>query len=112
MRPPVSEARRTIVLGWDEATLQSTVVELATLLRYRWYHTHDSRRSPSGFPDLVLASPQGSLLFVELKREDGRVTEQQFAWLRAVSARADFAGVWRPSDWLDGTVEHTLRRLQ
>ena len=112
MRPPVSPARQAIVLAWLEAELQSNVTELLTLLRYRWYHTHDSRRSPSGFPDLVAISPRGALVVIELKKEDGRVSTAQFEWLQAFSVRADVTAVWRPSDWLDGTIEQTLRRLQ
>ncbi len=37
-----------------EKPFQAQVVELARLSGWLTYHTHDSRRSQSGFPDLVL----------------------------------------------------------
>ena len=46
------------------------------------YHTHDSRRSAKGFPDLVLAK-NGVVLIVELKTDTGVATPDQVAWLLA-----------------------------
>ena len=37
-----------------EADFQAQVVKLALLLGWKVYHTHDSRRSREGFPDLIL----------------------------------------------------------
>lgn len=94
-----------------EAGFQRTVTEYATWRGWRWYHTHDSRRSPSGFPDLVLVRGQ-NLIFVELKSEKGRVTSDQQEWIDALSAtNYDHSGplvfVWRPSDW--ESIERELR---
>ena len=63
----------------------------------------------AGFPDLVLAKP-GRLLFVELKSENGRLSQEQARWLAALglTERAEVK-VWRPSDWLGGTIEAVLR---
>jgi hypothetical protein len=67
----------------DEAAFQVRIIELATVHGWRVYHTHDSRRSEPGFPDLVLV--RGSrLLFVELKVGKRQLTDEQRDWLRAL----------------------------
>jgi hypothetical protein len=63
-----------------EAQWQAQVVGLAGFYGWRVYHTHDSRRSAPGFPDLVLVRPP-ELIFAELKGESTRVTPDQEAWL-------------------------------
>ena len=71
------------------------------------YHTHDSRRSQPGFPDLVLV--KNRVLFRELKTDKGRLTATQKEWIRALwDAGADIA-VWRPADIDD--VAHELTML-
>ena len=58
-----------------ERQFQRQVLDLARLCGYRAYHTHDSRRSQPGFPDIVLVNPERRhTLFVELKTSTGRVT--------------------------------------
>lgn len=82
-----------------ERAFQTDVVDFATLLQYRHYHTYDSRHSVEGFPDLVLArAPR--LLFVELKAERGKLADAQIGWLLALEQCADAeVYVWRPTDW-------------
>ena len=71
-----------------ESQFQSAVIELAKLNGYRLiYHTHDSRRSVPGFPDLVLVSEH-----------------RQRALFRELNA-----GVWRPEDLTNGHILHDLR---
>lgn len=81
-----------------EKEFQVQVVEVARACGWHWYHSHDSRRSPAGFPDLVLVRGD-RLIFAELKRESGRVTEAQRDWIDALSGGPWTACVWRPSDW-------------
>ncbi len=68
----------------SEAAFQQQVVNLAGF--YGWslvYHTHDSRRSQPGFPDLVLVrAPE--LVFAELKAETGVVKPEQQDWIDAL----------------------------
>lgn len=65
----------------DEAAFQVRVVSMLTAHGYRVYHTHDSRRSEPGFPDL-LAIRGGRLLAIELKVGRRQVTAEQREWLR------------------------------
>jgi hypothetical protein len=92
-----------------ERDFQRQVVELATLCRWRVYHTYDSRRSNPGFPDLVLVR-DGIVVFAELKNQAGRLTDDQREWLAAltrVATQLEDEGAnprvqvycWRPADW-------------
>lgn len=82
-----------------EHAFQQQVEGLARVYRWRRYHTHDSRRSNAGFPDLVLVrGPE--LLFVELKTRTGRVRPEQHDWLDALRAVPGIeVYLWRPDDW-------------
>ena len=65
----------------EEEILQDSIIELAKLLGYLHYHTHNSRRSPEGFPDLVLAHQKtGTVLWIECKSKDGQLSEDQIKW--------------------------------
>lgn len=89
-----------------ERQWQDRVVDLARWHGWRTYHTHDSRRSAAGFPDLVLVRG-GRLLFVELKSSSGRVTPAQRVWLADLSACPGVeVHLWRPADWVE--VQTTL----
>jgi len=92
-----------------ESDLLQAVREAARWLGLRPYHTHDSRRSEPGFPDLVIVGP-GGVLFREVKTARGRVTPDQRRWLDALSAAGADAGVWRPGDWPLGVLAD-LRRV-
>ena len=80
-----------------EKPFMAQVVKLARLRAWRVYHTHDSRRSAAGFPDLVLCRPP-RLIFAELKSEKAKPTIEQVAWLDALSGTGAEVSVWRPSD--------------
>ncbi|MBQ1047785.1 VRR-NUC domain-containing protein [Micromonospora sp. C51] len=93
-----------------EAYLQSNVLKLCTSYRLLAYHTHDSRRSQPGFPDLVIVGP-GGVLFVELKSEAGKTTADQEKWLAALNGAGVRAELWRPADLYSGRINDTLRDL-
>ena len=81
-----------------ERDFQAAVCELAKTFGCLVYHTHDSRRSEPGFPDLVIVGRRG-VLFRELKIEGGRLTPAQESWIYALqNAQAD-AMAWYPKDW-------------
>ncbi len=95
----------TVLTSLTEAQWQAQVLDLAALLgwdRRLAYHTHDSRRSQPGFPDLVLVRAPRVIL-AELKRDDGDLTAEQVRWLDALRRCAGGAGgvevyLWRPRD--------------
>lgn len=106
----VKAHREALVLGWSERQLQDHVMLVARALGWRVYHTHDSRRSPAGFPDLVMVhAVQRRTVFRELKAERGRMRPGQPEWLEDLGAAGQDAGVWRPRDVVSGEVERTLR---
>ena len=92
-----------------EAALQASVRQLAELEGWRHYHTHDSRRSESGFPDSLMAR-DGRLIAAELKRETKQPTQAQLDWLAALEAAGVEAYIWRPSDWREGRIARVLGR--
>lgn len=95
----------------SESQFQSAVIELAKLNGYRLiYHTHDSRRSVAGFPDLVLVSEHRQrALFRELKTDKGRLSPEQFDWITSMQLAKLNAGVWRPADLTNGHILKDLR---
>lgn len=82
----------------SEADWQRQVLQLAHTLGWRHFHPWRSDNSPSGWPDLVLLR-RPRVLFVELKRESGKVSEAQQQWLDDLAACGQSVYVWRPSDW-------------
>lgn len=95
----------------SEADFQNQVLRATRLLGLAVYHTYDSRRSASGYPDLTIVGANG-LLFRELKSERGRTSPHQQYWLAALQEAGVDAKVWRPADWPEITVElQALGRL-
>jgi len=71
-----------------EADLLALLRQAADWGGWLRYHTHDSRRSEPGFPDLVLIR-RDRLLAVEVKRRGGKATEAQKTWLAAFGGVED-----------------------
>lgn len=102
-----AEYRAMMADSMSEKQFQDHVVALAHRLGWLVYHTHDSRRSAPGFPDLVLV--RGTTLFRELKAANGVVSKDQRVWLTALETAGEDAGVWKPKDLMSGRVEQELR---
>ena len=88
----------TAALEMSEAELQILVCDAADLHGWLTYHTHDSRRSPAGFPDLIMLRDRYELV-VELKSATGRLRPDQVVWMDAF-AKVDTisSAVVRPVD--------------
>lgn len=96
----------------SEAIFQQQVIELAHITGWQVLHVRRSigRRggkqayqtttSIKGWPDLYLFRP-GQHLAAELKREKGRLTEEQRQCLADLAAAGVPVHVWRPSDFDD-----------
>lgn len=105
-----AEHRASVAEAMTEDALLAQVRRLASDVGWLTYHTHDSRRSESGFPDLVLISPrQGRILFRELKTMRGRVSPDQKIWIEGLTAVGQDAGVWRPDDLVEERILGELR---
>ena len=107
----------------SETELTDAVIEMAGWTGWLRHHDRPAQnrrgdwathiQGDVGFTDLVLAR-DGRVLFAELKSETGKFTDEQFAWGMAIkSDRPDATHEyheWRPSEWLDGTIEKVLKR--
>ena len=107
----------------SETELTDAVMKMAQLFGWRRKHDRPAQnrrgdwathmQGDVGFPDLVLAR-DGFVLFIEFKSEMGKFTDEQFAWGMALkTGRLDATHAyheWRPSEWLDGTIEKVLKR--
>ena len=65
-----------------EKDFQAQLMQVALMLGGMVYHTYDSRKSPKGYPDLVILTMDRRLIFAELKTGKLMPTEDQWAWLR------------------------------
>ena len=89
---PIPLASAAVPVELEEG-LQDRLIDAAKLTGWLHYHTRDSRRSPIGFPDLVMVR-DGQMLIIECKRDLAEVaamprTERgraQLAWIAAFSA--------------------------
>jgi hypothetical protein len=90
---------RPMPLDTPEGTLLARIRTLAKQYGWLAYHTHDSRKSETGFPDLVLTNGT-SVLIVELKTNTGKLTSEQQRWLDLLSHTGQVeTATWRPRDW-------------
>jgi hypothetical protein len=79
-----------------ERDAQATIVELAGWRRWSVYHTHDSRHSKSGFPDLALWRDR--FVFAELKRVGEKPRIDQVAVLDGLARAGAEVYVWTLDD--------------
>ena len=100
-----------------EAELQGAVVDMArtfgwTVAHFRPAQTSKGWRTPvgydgQGFPDLLMARDR--VVFVELKGDNGRVSEHQKKWGAKLAAAGAEYHLWTPADWKAGNVDRVLR---
>lgn len=105
---PAAEYRLQQFGLMTEDVLQKHVIRLATSLGWSVYHTHNSRRSQPGYPDLHLWHPKHGQLFRELKTMKGKQSPDQIRVEAELRAAGADVGVWRPAD-LDGLIVEQLR---
>lgn len=95
---PELRKRRKDAAKLTEKEFQTQVIALAKLNGWLVYHTHDSRRSEPGFPDLVLVKG-AQLIFAELKLDYARTSIEQDRWIDALSHTPARVLVLRPLCW-------------
>src|SRR5678816_67105 len=95
--------------GPSERAFMQQVIDYARLMQWEVYHTHDSRRSAPGFPDLCMVR-SGRLVWAELKVGKGRLTPAQERWLGALGGvPCCEVYVWHASDEYWQEIERVLR---
>src|SRR5690606_27680126 len=90
--------REALLKHVSEKEFMQSVIDFARALRWRVYHTHDSRRSEPGFPDLFMVRGTRAIA-AELKRVEGQVTPAQRDWLQAINATGIETYIWKPIHW-------------
>ena len=111
----MTTAPQTLIAAkMSEKQLSQNVMDMARSLGWMTYRTWNSQRSPAGYPDLTLIhADTGRVIWAELKTMTGRVSPAQIEWLGALREVARDRGLevheWRPTHWLDGTIENVLR---
>ncbi len=92
----------------NEADLSVAVLDMARLFGWKGYHSWSSVHSPAGFPDWVFLRPP-RLVFIELKREIGKLTTKQAEWIYDLSRCPGVeVYVFRPSDLDSGAIRKVL----
>jgi len=101
--------------GMTEREFERTVLETLRLFGWRFTHFRAARTSKGwrtplsgdpGFPDIVAVRGK-RILYIELKAERGRLSDDQGRWLAALGLAGADVHCWRPSDW--PVIEETLR---
>lgn len=108
--PRIRQRRAADVLydGIGEPAWQADVIAWAKRAGWLVYHTHDSRRSPAGFPDLVLVREQ--VVYAELKTMRGELRTAQRVWIARLRAAGAEVHVWRPNQWAEVKARLSGRR--
>lgn len=96
MGRPLTAAQK-ITRSQAEIDFQHQITDLCDLLSLKWHHEVDSRKSKTGFPDLLIAGRY--VIFAELKRETGKASPEQLGWLAKLETAGANVYLWRPSDW-------------
>ena len=101
--PGASGKASALNLGLSERDFTTKVIDRAKARGWKVFHPRPARTAhgwrtagqgtPQGFPDLVLALDT-VVLFVELKSQKGKLTDEQKDWLHHTNG-----AVWRPQDW-------------
>lgn len=89
-----------------EATFTRNVMQCGGLYGWLCYHTHDSRRSNPGFPDVVFVRER--VVYAELKAKTGRLRPEQIVWMQKLKDAGQEVYLWRPDDW--PTILEILRK--
>jgi hypothetical protein len=69
-------------------------------------------RGQNGVPDFNPILGNDRVIYTELKTQKGRLTPAQTEWLERLERAGQEVYVWRPVDWLNGTVPEVLAGLR
>lgn len=94
-----------------EKQLQDAVIAMCKLFGLHWYHTHDSRHSVRGFPDLFICG-RGRALARELKNDTNKPTDDQLQWREWLRRAGIDWDLWRPADLRSGRIQRELEAIR
>jgi hypothetical protein len=107
------EYRKILAEAMTEKDLQAHVRRVAKVNGWRAFCWWSSQHSPAGWPDIVLVREvnehQARMVFVECKKEGGKVTPEQEEVHRLLRLTRHGVFTWRPSSLLNGEIEEVLR---
>ena len=116
----MATATDTPARAMSEAELYEGVADLLKGLGWRYFHisakAYKKHAVREGFLDLIMVKG-GRLLFAELKRETGNLSDEQQGWLADLRRHDECCVaqvhpygvyVWKPSQLLDGTIARIL----
>lgn len=90
----------------SEKEFMSQVIQLAQLFRWKIYHTHNSRKSVAGFPDLLMLRG-AKMIVAELKVGRNKITSDQADWLTWFRVAGAKSYLWTPDHWSE--IESVLK---
>lgn len=94
---PRAPTRQREAAGEDEKAFMWKIIRLAESHGWTYFHNHDARRSPAGYPDLTLV--RDCALWIETKTNRGKLSMAQQRWLSRLRHAGHEAYCWRPADW-------------
>ncbi len=109
------------VRAMSEAELSKAVLGLASMCGWRvarfpaanWTRTRSGREfvrplayDTKGFPDALLVRER--MIAVEFKTAVGSLSIEQDQWLDLLGMANVECYLWRPAQWIDGTIERVL----
>jgi hypothetical protein len=102
----IPELPYSLPIDISEKEFMSKVIAYAVSRGFLVYHTHDSRRSEPGFPDLIFIR-QSRWIVAELKTKGKKPTTAQSKWLKAFGAVCPEVFTWWPDDFK--TIKEILK---
>ena len=108
-------AEEQYLRSFPEAWVQKQVEYRLNLYQWVWYHAPDNvprnghaQKIRRGFPDICAARGR-RIIFMELKRQTGKTTDEQDQWLTALAGAGAETYVIKPVDIISGRVDQILR---
>jgi hypothetical protein len=99
----------TVLYQPNHKQFMADIVDMCASFQLRAYFTWNSRKSPSGFPDLVIVGSR--LIYRELKVPPDTLSPAQCAWRDDLVDAGEDWDVWEPCDW-PRRIERELRAIR
>lgn len=84
----------------NEKAFTDMVRQAARAFGWMSYHTHNSKHSEAGYPDIRFVHPvRGQKFYAELKVGRNEPTDAQRQWIAALTNAGEVVFVWKPEHW-------------